>query len=135
MQWCVSCSNVVLLHFTDCPLPVLTRNLPTDLLCHIPATCTSVKCCVTSHTPLNRSISVLLELDPCNQRILLEIENFAHQISLYDFTFGENKTPWIYKLELILNEYTCKNYFNKINDFDTVCKFIYILNILKNDGI
>lgn len=78
---------------------------------------------------------MLLELDPCNQRILLEIENFAHQISLYDFTFGENKTPWIYKLELILYEYTCKNYFNEINDFDTVCKFIYILNILINDGI
>lgn len=92
VQWCASCSNNVLLHLTDCPLPVMTSPLPTDLLCHIPATCTSVQCCVTSHTPLNRSISVLLELDPCNQRILLEIENFAHQISLYDFTFGKNKT-------------------------------------------
>lgn len=125
MQWCASCSNTVLLHLTDCPLPVLTIPLPTDLLCHIPATCTSVHCCVISHTPLNRSISVLLDLDPCNQRILLEIENFAHQISLYDFTFGKNKTPWIYELDLILYEYTYKYYFYKINDLLYVSVFIF----------
>lgn len=68
---------------------------------------------------------MLLDLDPCNQRILLEIENFAHQISLYDFTFGKNKTPWIYELDLILYEYTYKYYFYKINDLLYVSVFIF----------
>lgn len=79
------------LHLTDCPLSVSTTSLPRGILCHIPATCTSVFCCLTPQVPLNISFSVVLDLDPCNQRILLGIENFVHQISLYDFTFGKSK--------------------------------------------
>ncbi|XP_062596534.1 uncharacterized protein LOC134257978, partial [Saccostrea cucullata] len=72
----------------DCPLSVLTSPLPAGLLCHLPSTCTAVHCCITTHTPLQRSLSTVLDLDPCNQRISLGIENFVHEISLYDFQFG-----------------------------------------------
>ena len=82
---------------TACPLTVLTTPLPLDVLCHIPATCTSVHCCLMSHVPLNKTFSVVLDLDPCSQRILLGIEEFVHQISLYDFTFGKkNRCHYIY---------------------------------------
>ncbi|XP_062603466.1 uncharacterized protein LOC134265233, partial [Saccostrea cucullata] len=75
----------------DCPLSVLTSPLPAGLLCHLPSTCTAVHCCITTHTPLQRSLSTVLDLDPCNQRISLGIENFVHEISLYDFQFADRK--------------------------------------------
>lgn len=83
------CMNALFCNITDCPLPVVTSSLPTGALCQIPSTCTSVQCCITTHSPLERSFSVFLDLDPCNHRISLGIENFVHEISLYDFTYGK----------------------------------------------
>lgn len=73
---------------TDCPLKITTDDLPPRLGCYIPSSCTAVYCCLNATVPFRRSLSAFLDIDPCNQRLLIGIENFIHSISLYDIVFG-----------------------------------------------
>ncbi|XP_062581277.1 uncharacterized protein LOC134243073, partial [Saccostrea cucullata] len=73
----------------DCPHPITTEGLPPDLACYIPNSCTAVYCCVNASTPFQTSLSAFLDLDPCNNRLLIGIENFIHSLSLYDIPFGQ----------------------------------------------
>lgn len=73
---------------TDCPLTITTEDLPPGLDCYIPSSCTAVYCCLNATVPFRRSLSTFLDIDPCNQRLLIGIENFIHSISLYDIVFG-----------------------------------------------
>ena len=75
--------------FTDCPLNVTTESLPPGLDCYIPSPCTAVYCCLNATTPFQQALSAFLDLDPCNQRLLIGIEKYVHTLSLFDIVFGK----------------------------------------------
>ncbi|XP_076085495.1 uncharacterized protein LOC143056292 [Mytilus galloprovincialis] len=72
----------------DCTLT--TSNIPvldSNTSCHLLSQCTSATCCLTVGT-INRTVSIDLELDPCDQSMSIRIENYVHNTSLYGFGFG-----------------------------------------------
>ncbi|VDI36462.1 Hypothetical predicted protein, partial [Mytilus galloprovincialis] len=72
----------------DCTLT--TSNIPvldTNTSCHLLSQCTSATCCLTVGT-INRTVSIDLEIDPCDQSMSIRIENYVHNTSLYGFGFG-----------------------------------------------
>ncbi|CAG2190131.1 unnamed protein product [Mytilus edulis] len=74
--------------FTNCTLT--TSNLPvldSNTSCRLLSQCTSATCCLTVGT-INRTVSIDLELDPCDQSMSIRIENYVHNTSLYGFGFG-----------------------------------------------
>lgn len=75
-------------NFTECVTSITTDPLPSGIVCHIPSTCTTIQCCVDATTPLGRSFTTVLDLDPCTHQLTLGIENFEHKVSLLDFKFG-----------------------------------------------
>ncbi len=75
-------------NFTECVTSVTTDPLPSGIVCHIPSSCTTIQCCVDATTPLGRSFTTVLDLDPYTHQLTLGIENFEHKVSLLDFKFG-----------------------------------------------
>ena len=62
-------------------------SLQQDIRCTHLASCTGVECCVDVKT-INHSINVVLDLDPCNHRLIIGIENLSETISLYNLKMG-----------------------------------------------
>lgn len=72
---------------SECPLDILKPHLQQDISCTHLASCTGVECCVDVKT-INRSINVVLDLDPCSHRLIIGIENLSENVSLYNFKMG-----------------------------------------------
>ena len=72
---------------SDCPLALTLDPLPNDVVCYIPDFCTGVHCCVNTGV-LNRNIHVVFELNGCDHRLVVGIENFRRNISLVNYSWG-----------------------------------------------
>ncbi|KAL3873866.1 hypothetical protein ACJMK2_036950, partial [Sinanodonta woodiana] len=71
-----------------CPSKVETLTLPDSVVCHIPAYCTGVQCCMNVEL-LQRHISTHLVLDSCNYQLTVSIEKLSFSIALFDFEYGK----------------------------------------------
>lgn len=85
---CFQCLDVYM-NFLECTnvdslLPL--KSYP--LTCNLDHTCTKVSCCVDSPV-VNSTFEVLMEVDPCNRMLYLEIENLKTQIPFKDIKWGK----------------------------------------------
>jgi hypothetical protein len=55
----------------------------------------TTECCL-GVDEIGQSFKVKLNFDPCNYRLTLEIENFKHEIPLFDFEFGQEHSLSLY---------------------------------------
>ncbi|VDI08519.1 Hypothetical predicted protein [Mytilus galloprovincialis] len=75
----------------DCSKLVDLPNLPLDVSCHIPESCMAAQCCIDV-TPINKTISVNISLDPCVYEIEIAIEVLHVKKSLLTYVWGEEET-------------------------------------------
>ncbi|VDH92137.1 Hypothetical predicted protein [Mytilus galloprovincialis] len=75
-----SCSKLV-----DLP------TLPSDASCYIPESCMAVQCCVDV-TPIDKTISLHISLDPCVYEMEISIEALHINKSLLTYVWGEEET-------------------------------------------
>ncbi|KAK3101942.1 hypothetical protein FSP39_007535 [Pinctada imbricata] len=120
--WTSACSMPVDTYFVvflACSMPVDTKALPDNITCHIPSSCTAVQCCIDVDI-ISSTVSTLLSLDPCQQKLTIKIEELTKEDKLYDFTWG---TPDYFYLENIFRiEYV-------VNEFSGERKYLINLNI------
>ncbi|XP_071145134.1 uncharacterized protein [Mytilus edulis] len=75
----------------NCSKLVDLPNLPLDVSCHIPESCMAAQCCIDV-TPINKTISVNISLDPCVYEIEIAIEALHVKKSLLTYVWGEEET-------------------------------------------
>lgn len=79
----------VYMNFLDCTN--VDSFLPLELYpltCHLDNTCTKVSCCVDSPV-INSTFEVVMDVDPCNRMLYLEIENLKTQIPFKEIKWGK----------------------------------------------
>ncbi|XP_060567959.1 uncharacterized protein LOC132726631 [Ruditapes philippinarum] len=69
--------------------------LPSNIKCRMYSECMITECCL-GVDEIGQSFKVKLNFDPCNYRLTLEIENFKHEIPLFDFEFGQEHSLSLY---------------------------------------
>lgn len=70
------------------------------MTCALLSSCTEVDCCVDVYV-IDRSVNVRLQLDPCNENLVVGIEDFVFSISFYDFAWGKLiQTFVIWKIQI-----------------------------------
>lgn len=83
--WCLG----VYMNFLDCTN--VDSFLPLELYpltCHLDNTCTKVSCCVDSPV-INSTFEVVMDVDPCNRMLYLEIENLKIRIPFNEIKWGK----------------------------------------------
>ncbi|KAK3101936.1 hypothetical protein FSP39_007496 [Pinctada imbricata] len=74
---------------SSCSMAVQTPVLPSNMSCHLLSSCTGVECCVDVDI-IETTVSALYSLDPCQQKITIQIEELKTNQSLYDFSWGKH---------------------------------------------
>lgn len=77
------------MNFLDCTK--VNSLLPLDLYpltCNLDHTCTKVSCCVDSPV-VDSAFEVVMDIDPCNRMLYIEIENLRTQIPFKDIKWGK----------------------------------------------
>lgn len=74
--------------FSDCPVSTELPELHPGMACVLLSSCTEVDCCIDVDI-IHHSFNVILKLDPCDEKLIVGIENFIFEISLYEFEWGK----------------------------------------------
>ncbi|CAG2253142.1 unnamed protein product [Mytilus edulis] len=78
----------------DCPVTTKLPELQPGLTCVLLPSCTEVDCCIDVDI-IHHSFNVILKLDPCDENLIVGIENFIFSISLYEFDWGVRKKLYL----------------------------------------
>ena len=73
--------------FLECSTSV---TLPSDIgqtACTLGSSCTKVSCCMNI-VEIGRPVLSYIDIDPCDQKMLISVESFTFQIDLLDYEFG-----------------------------------------------
>lgn len=74
---------------SECPLASTPAPVSPSISCRILPNCTSIDCCVEVGFLANRSINILVSMDPCTSVLSLNIEKLQHKVTLYNYQFGK----------------------------------------------
>lgn len=74
--------------FLVCPVTTDFTELQPGMTCTLLSSCTKVDCCVDVDI-IDHSFNVILQLDPCEEELIVGIDNFVFMISLYNYEFGK----------------------------------------------
>lgn len=83
---------------TDCngtfraPLPSLAGKAVT---CHISSSCAALQCCVKVPI-ISTTFTTKLEVDPCNFKMTVEIEQLKFTKNLFDYEWGLEEQVWLF---------------------------------------
>ncbi|WAR05132.1 hypothetical protein MAR_020501 [Mya arenaria] len=80
----------IMMYISDCPLQIVLPNLHNTIQCHLQHTCTGIECCIYVDI-LDRYVSVFLQVDTCNMRLIAGVENLMINESLLEFNYGSEK--------------------------------------------
>lgn len=58
------------------------------VLCTISSKCTEVRCCVAV-SPISRNFAAYIDIDPCNHRMTVGIEDYKTNVNLLSYTYGK----------------------------------------------
>ena len=71
-----------------CPGVSHLNNLSSDpVICYLDYSCSLLNCCV-SVEKIDRSMSVQIKLDPCSQKLTVNLERISIEVDLLTFDFG-----------------------------------------------
>ena len=74
--------------FAVCPGVSHLNNLTSDpAICYLDYSCSLLNCCV-SVEKIDRSMSVQIKLDPCSQKMTVNLERISIEVDLLTFDFG-----------------------------------------------
>uniref|UniRef100_K1PRD9 Uncharacterized protein n=1 Tax=Magallana gigas TaxID=29159 RepID=K1PRD9_MAGGI len=80
------------------PLPSLAGK---DVTCHISSSCAALQCCV--QVPIiSTTFSTKLEVDPCNFRMTVEIDQLKFTKNLFDYEWGQEEQVWLFGVVRII---------------------------------
>lgn len=83
-----------IISITDCavspPSPVSN-----NLNCHISSNCTGIACCLQDHIS-GTSYQFSIEINPCDEKILITLEKFTFAMSLFDYTMGTKEVAKLF---------------------------------------
>lgn len=84
----------LIISITDCavspPSPVSN-----NLNCHISSNCTGIACCLQDHIS-GTSYQFSIEINPCDEKILITLEKFTFTMSLFDYTMGTKEVAKLF---------------------------------------
>lgn len=84
----------LIISITDCavspPSPVSN-----NLNCHISSNCTGIACCLQDHLS-GTSYQFSIEINPCDEKILITLEKFTFTMSLFDYTMGTKEVAKLF---------------------------------------
>ncbi|VDI13107.1 Hypothetical predicted protein, partial [Mytilus galloprovincialis] len=78
----------------DCPVSTELPELHPGMACVLLSSCTEVDCCIDVDI-IHHSFNVILKLDPCDEKLIVGIENFIFEISLFEFEWGVLKKLYL----------------------------------------
>ncbi|VDI15760.1 Hypothetical predicted protein [Mytilus galloprovincialis] len=78
----------------DCPVTTKLPELLPGMTCVLMPSCTEVDCCIDVDI-IHHSFNVILKLDPCDENLIVGVENFIFSISLYEFDWGVRKKLYL----------------------------------------
>ncbi|XP_071145140.1 uncharacterized protein [Mytilus edulis] len=78
----------------DCPVTTKLPELQPGMTCVLLPSCTEVDCCIDVEI-VHHSFNVILKLDPCDENLIVGVENFIFSISLYEFDWGVRKKLYL----------------------------------------
>ncbi|XP_076086926.1 uncharacterized protein LOC143057501 [Mytilus galloprovincialis] len=78
----------------DCPVTTKLPELQPGMTCVLLPSCTEVDCCIDVEI-VHHSFNVILKLNPCDENLIVGIENFIFPISLYEFDWGVRKKLYL----------------------------------------
>lgn len=85
---------ILIIFTTDCavspPSPVSN-----DVNCHISSNCTGISCCLQDHIS-GTSYQFSIEINPCDEKILITMEKFTFTTSLFDYTMGTKEVAKLF---------------------------------------
>lgn len=85
---------ILIIFTTDCavspPSPVSN-----DVNCHISSNCTGISCCLQDHIS-GTSYQFSIEINPCDEKILITLEKFTFTTSLFDYTMGTKEVAKLF---------------------------------------
>ncbi|XP_052081256.1 uncharacterized protein LOC127719281 [Mytilus californianus] len=84
---------------SGCTSVTPTTTLGNDVSCYLYDSCTGVICCLNS-TRLDRTFNSYLKLDPCTQKLMIGVEKYQFEFSLFDFQFDVDQ---IFHLDKVLH--------------------------------
>ncbi|KAL3873935.1 hypothetical protein ACJMK2_037012, partial [Sinanodonta woodiana] len=94
-----------------CSLDIYLPALPDNLSCHIGESCTSVDCCLD--IPLiSQAIEFKVHVDICAFTMVVGIENYSHNISLFNYEFGKEEHIWLmglFRIDFTIYDLSSKN--------------------------
>ncbi|KAL5013968.1 hypothetical protein ScPMuIL_008238, partial [Solemya velum] len=73
----------------------LPTPLPSDISCNLQESCNSFNCCM-SIGQLGSKFFVSADIDPCNYKMVINIEKLKFEVMLFDFDWGQVKHYWMY---------------------------------------
>lgn len=83
-----------IISITDCavspPSPVSN-----DLNCYISSNCTGISCCLQDHIS-GTSYQFSIEINPCDEKILITLEKITFTMSLFDYTMGRKEVAKLF---------------------------------------
>ncbi|CAG2204548.1 unnamed protein product [Mytilus edulis] len=77
----------------NCPVSTELPELHPGMTCVLLPSCTEVECCIDADM-FHHSFNLVLKLDPCDEKLIVGIENFIFEISLYEFDWGFSLMSW-----------------------------------------
>lgn len=96
-----------LVYFLGCVEPVTSLiNISSHASCHIPGSCMAVDCCVTMPS-FRRDIHVLVDLDPCEFTLIVEIERVHLSLPLMEYKWGSLEEFSLLGVVGVKYVYTC----------------------------
>ncbi|XP_052081234.1 uncharacterized protein LOC127719258 [Mytilus californianus] len=78
----------------SCPVTTDLTELQPEMTCTLLSSCTKVDCCVDVDI-IDHSFNVILQLDPCEEELIVGIDNFVFIISLYHYEFGAKQKVYL----------------------------------------
>ena len=64
-------------------------QLPNMVSCALMESCTAIDCCVDVYI-LSRTFNFAIDIDPCQNHIVLRIEKLTYSVSLSDYQMGKS---------------------------------------------
>ncbi|KAK3612535.1 hypothetical protein CHS0354_024512 [Potamilus streckersoni] len=78
----------------DCPANMSLPNLGKEISCYIPGKCTAVDCCMDVGL-IGRPVHIVVDINPCQYQMTLEIEDYNRTVSLLEYDWGTVIHMWL----------------------------------------
>ncbi|VDI06314.1 Hypothetical predicted protein [Mytilus galloprovincialis] len=112
-----------------CAEEIHLASLPPNSACHVTDTCTDIQCCVDIPI-LQRSVSLQINLEPCDLRLTVQLEGMEYSQMLYNYSWGTQDSFWLrgvfrfsYKIEdlVLANRYRLSLQFDSCFESSQPC--------------